>query len=364
MKLKIKTDQLKQLVSKSVRGASNNKMIPITGLMAIELKDKHLTLTTTDASNTLKVTANEIEGEDGYIVIQTETFSRLIARLSTEITELTLKGDSLEVKSNGTYNIEIPLDEEGNQIIFPQTSIEGKTEEYKIKMAEIRKILTINKAALANTMEQPCLTGYYIGESIITTNTFKVCSTNTKLIDSNVLITPEMMDLLDLVEDLEVKMEYSGNKIRFTSSNIEIYGTELEGKEDYPVEAVEGFIGSEFNSSCTIPKEDIMKLLDRLSLFVSPYDKNGVYLTFQEAGIMITNKRNNGVETIKYIETNNFVAYTGCIDIELFKTQIEAQSGDKVNLFYGHDIAIKMVDGKTTQIVALLEDDRGSEVNE
>ena len=55
MKLKIKTLKMQEMVSKAIKGASGNKMIPITSLMAIELKENVLTLTTTDASNYVKI---------------------------------------------------------------------------------------------------------------------------------------------------------------------------------------------------------------------------------------------------------------------------------------------------------------------
>jgi len=40
------------------------------------------------------------------------------------------------------------------------------------------------------------------------------------------------------------------------------------------------------------------------------------------------------------------------------ESQISAQDGEVVELWYGHEKAIKMTSGKITQIVALLEDDR------
>ena len=50
MKLSIKTEKLKEMVSRSIKGVGNNKLIPLTSLMAIELKDGKLTLITTDAT--------------------------------------------------------------------------------------------------------------------------------------------------------------------------------------------------------------------------------------------------------------------------------------------------------------------------
>ena len=67
MKLRLETIVLQEMVAKAVKGAANNKMIPITSLMAIELKDNRLVITTTDASNTLKIV------KEKYLQMQTIT---------------------------------------------------------------------------------------------------------------------------------------------------------------------------------------------------------------------------------------------------------------------------------------------------
>ena len=41
MKLEISTLKLQEVVSKAIKGASNNKLIPLTGLLSIEVNDGH-----------------------------------------------------------------------------------------------------------------------------------------------------------------------------------------------------------------------------------------------------------------------------------------------------------------------------------
>jgi hypothetical protein len=59
--MKIKTEILQKMVSKSIQGASFNKMIPLTSLIGIEVQKDLMTysskliLTTTDGSNQFKV---------------------------------------------------------------------------------------------------------------------------------------------------------------------------------------------------------------------------------------------------------------------------------------------------------------------
>ena len=362
MKLKLKTSKLQEMVAKAVKGASSNKMIPITGLIAIVLKDKVLTLTTTDATNTLKILEKNVEGDNFYVVVQADIFSKLVSKTTTEFITLSLKENSLEVKGNGTYSIELPLDEEGKLIKFPEYKLsKDDVEKSIINLSTVKILLTANKAALAETMEIPCLTGYYFDDKVITTDTYKVCSNDIKVFPSKVLLQSELMELLSIMDEEKITVQSWNNKILFSTENVVVYGSELDGIEDYPAEAIGAYLETEFDSMCKLSKSALLNVLDRLFLCVSTYDKNGVYLTFTLDGMIISSKRSNGTELIKYQGSENFQAFTCCADIELLKSQIAAQEGELVELWYGHEKAVKMVSGKITQIVALLEDDRAEE---
>ena len=91
MKLTLQTQKLQEMVANSVKGASANKMIPITSLMGIEVKDNVLTLSTTDATNHLKIIERKVDNENFYVVVQAELFSKLVAKTSTETMTMTLK---------------------------------------------------------------------------------------------------------------------------------------------------------------------------------------------------------------------------------------------------------------------------------
>ena len=59
-KITIPAVKFQDMVARSVKGASENKLLPITSMMCIEMKNNVLTLTTTDTANTLKVRADKI----------------------------------------------------------------------------------------------------------------------------------------------------------------------------------------------------------------------------------------------------------------------------------------------------------------
>ena len=360
MKMTINTSTLQNMVAKSMKGASCNKMIPLTGLMAIELANHTLTLITTDATNYLYVKENKIEGDDFYVVVQAEMFAKLISKLTCEKVSLELKDNVLMVTGNGKYSIELPLDEEGELIKYPNPlfTTTFETEPYTINLSTVKLILATAKSALANTLEVPCYTGYYVGNKVVATDTYKICGINIKLWDDPTLMSPEMMSLLDIFTDEKISVWRIENTMVFKSENCIVYGTLMDSIDDYQIEAINGLLEQDFESSCKITKSAMLQLLDRLALFVSPYDKNGVYLTFTRDGLQIESKQANSVEVIPYTESTNFHDFTCCVDIEMLHSQVKANTGDSITIHYGEENAIKITDGNVAQVVALLEDDR------
>ena len=144
----------------------------------------------------------------------------------------------------------------------------------------------------------------------------------------------------------------------FFTSKETLYAPITEGINAFPIEAVTNLVNSPFKSNCKVPRVAVLDLLDRLALFVTKYDKKGIYLTFTKDGIMFSSKKSSGTELIPYVASIDFSDYTCCIDIETLRNQINAQDSDTIDMYYGSDVAIKMVSNNITQIVALSEDDR------
>ena len=106
MKTKVKTTILQEMVSKAVKGASCNRMIPITGLIEIKVNDGVLSLTTTDATNTLILSKKDIPGDDFYAVVPIDIFSKLVAKTTAEYISLAVDDGILEITGNGSYRMD------------------------------------------------------------------------------------------------------------------------------------------------------------------------------------------------------------------------------------------------------------------
>lgn len=361
MKLTLGTNRLKDMVSRAIKGAGNNKLIPITSLMAIELKDSVLTLITTDATNYLYVREEKVVGDDFYAVVDADQFYKLISKLTCENVTLSIKEGiwAFEIKGNGNYKMELPLDENGEPIKYPDPY--SKCSAFKdlgeINKTTVRVILDSIKPSLAVTLENPQYTGYYVGDSVVATDSCKIASMAVKMFDKPLLISSEMMDLLSVINAEKIKVDGVNDTIIFSTPDCIVLGNELEGIDDFAIDAINDLIVSDYDSSCKIPKNLLLQVLDRLSLFVRPYDKNAINLTFTSNGLQISSIATSGVEIINYTESNKFKDFTCSIDINMLIAEIKAIQSDVIELYYGDDSAIKLVDGNITILVALLVDE-------
>lgn len=355
---KLNTLKLQEMLSKAVKGASCNKNIPLTELMAIQMKDHKLTLITTDATNYLYVTEDKVDGDDFYVVVTIDLFSKLISRVTSEFVEFELKDDNLYVKGNGEYVFELPLDEEGRLVKFPDplADVELKDVFANVKLSTITTILEVNKPSLPADDKTPCFAGYYTSDRVVTTNGYKMCGTKIPMFDKPVLISIDMMDMLSVLsqEDIEVyKHDYT---VVFKTDNCIIYGESLDCVDEYPIDAINGMLDTEFEHRCKVDKNEILRVLDRLSLFVGKYDKKAIKLLFTKDGISISSKQSTGKELISYIESENFTEYACQIDIEMFQAQIKSHAVDSIEIMYGHDRFIKISEGNVVQIIGLISD--------
>ncbi len=368
--IELNTVLFKEMVAKSRKAVSNSIMSPLSQMMAIELKDNTLTLTTTDATNYLYVKQDKVEGDDFYVTVMADTFAQLVAKTTSETIKLELEGTGLKVTGNGEYIIVLP-EEEGELIKFPDPRNEVELEPLDdIQLTTIKTIVDTAKSSLAVTLEEPCYVNYYCGEKIIATDSLKICLMDLKLWEEPRLIPAEVFDLVTLMTAEDIKVSAADDIIMFSTPDCIVYGRTSEGIEDYAVDAIGTLSDIEFPSSCKVKRSDVLQLLDRLSLFVAKNDKNEIYLTFTEAGLEVSSKKSNGVELVEYIDSTNFEEFTCAIDINMLQSQVKAFGDDALLIEYGmyenedgemESKALKFVDGDNELFIALLEDDRTEE---
>ena len=358
--LKIKTTKLQEMLSRAVQGASNNKLDPITCLLALELKGGKLTITTTDKINYLYVT-EDMDGDDFYVCVPVDKFPKLIARLTCEDVSLDLTDKFLEVKGNGTYQIEFQLDDStGEMVVFPNPmqGIEW-TEVGEVNLATLKAILTNIRPALA-TKGRPQYMNYYAGEVgsgdvVIATDTNKISALKAKMFTDGKarLISAEMMNLLDTMTDDSIKIYADGSRLAFKAEHGTVFGYTPDGVEQFSADKIADYIEKEYKSSCKVSKVEMLQVLDRISLFVDYLDNDIIDVAFEEDGLIIRSRKNNGEEKIPYIECTGFTQFSGIVLLDRLRTQVKSQAGDIVNIHFGEPRALKLTDSNSIFVLAL-----------
>lgn len=360
MKLTVKTVILKDLVNKAIKGSTNNKMIPLTGFLSIELEGGRLGVTSSDAISFFSVYADDVTGENFNVVVKGDLFSKIVSKTSSETITLDLDTNTkiLSFKGNGNYKIELPLDEEGELIKFPKTNLNGDAKfNGTIKLSTIKSAILANRPSLAITAEAPFLMNYLCTpDSIISADSYNICINSAKTFTHNVLVSPITFDLLSMFTADDINYSATDKAVIFESPNMKLFSKFALGIDEYPIEAIAKYGDIEYPSACAVSKNALINIVDRLSLFINEYDVNGVRFTFTQEGIQITSTNNSATELLPYLDSNNFESFTCVVGVDTIKKQVQARSGDVVKIEYGMANALKLVDNNIVQIVGLLED--------
>lgn len=354
--MKVGSERLKSAVAKSVKGCGFNKLVPLTELIGIKLEEGNLKFYTTDMTNYLIITIDKVSGDDFNITVEADRFAKLVNKMTSNEIDLTINDDTLVIKGNGTYKLPLIMDEEG-VVEFPADESEYDVEG-EVQLTSIMSAYNINRAALAKTFEQPALTGYYCGDNVVTSNAIVITFNQFVMFkgQEDMLISPQMMYLLTLNSSEKIEFGKSGETMVFCGEDVEIRGPHLPGIEEYPIDAINEYLDIAFTSMCKIPKQLMLDVLDRLALFITPFDKNGAYFTFGRMGITVHSKKDASTETINYIESKDFKSFTCLVDIVMMKEQLQSCPEDTVTIWYGNENALKLETGNVLQVIALLDD--------
>ena len=359
--MKINAEKFKSMVSKAMKAVSNNKMIPITQLMNISVSDNKLTLITTDATNYLYV-IDDIEADDFNVTVSADIFGKLVSKMTSDNITLTLDNNTLEVTGNGAYTIELPLDENGNIIEYPNPYAAIKESDYtesQLSLSMIKLIHDTVKPSLATSLELPVITNYYIGDKVIATDRYKIASIDSQLVDSPIVVSSDYLDLLDVITTDSIKTLINKDSIICIADNIIVFGKFTYSADAYPCDSINDLLDTDIDNVCHVNKIELLNLLDRMSLFTNDITSRSTPITldFNDNGITISNKSGKSNETVLYIDNKDHKSFRCAVNIELLVSQVKAYAGDSIEIHYGHDNLIKFVDGSITQIIALYSEE-------
>lgn len=358
MKLTIGTARLQALLSKAIKGAGCNDVIPKTGLISIKLHEGELTLTTTDDTNWLTLIENGVSGDEFYVAVKVDLLTKLVSKMTCENVTLEVTDSSLEVSGNGKYQIALDIEDDGSLVKLTNPADNFKTGHKigTVNNGTVRTILTSVKPALATDAdESPWNINYYVGNNVTATDSYTVADYKGGFLSEPKLISPIVMDLLGLFSDSVIDVWADGDKMMFISDSGTLYSIIPDGIEHYSIEDINALVSQKFGFSCTVVKSALLNLLDRIALFVGIYDNGMITLVFGKDGLTVESRY--ATETIPYVKNDDSDEFVCKTDVATLVTQVKAQTGSEITIEYGEENAIKIIDGDITSVIALLTEE-------
>lgn len=354
MEIKLKTSVLQDLVNKSVKGMGTNKMLPITEMIGININGPKISLLSTDGSNKVEVMGT-IEGNTESIqaAVAGKTFANLIQKTTTENVTLIFEDNKLTVKGNGTYTFPLSIDEDDDLVKMSSIDVEG-LDTKEVLSKDLKQSYDINKESVALTMETPAYTGfYYDKDGAITTNSLKVSYIKNSLFNNPVLLFKSFAALFELFEEETVKIAENNSAVFVITPSLVIKGQKKTEVLEFPVDQIKTLLDTSISHQARVNKQSLLNLLERVALFITPYDKNNIRIDFTKDGMRVWTIDGNSNELLPYIDSTDQVEQTIKVDITSFKALISSNPDEELLIHYGHPDIIKMSFGLTVQALAL-----------
>lgn len=354
MEIKLKTQLLQDLVNKSVKGMGTNKMLPITEMIGININGPKISLLSTDGSNKVEVMGT-IEGNTESIqaAVAGKTFANLIQKTTTENVTLIFEDNKLTVKGNGTYTFPLSIDEDDDLVKMSSIDVEG-LDTKEVLSKDLKQSYDINKESVALTMETPAYTGfYYDKDGAITTNSLKVSYIKNSLFNNPVLLFKSFAALFELFEEETVKIAENNSAVFVITPSLVIKGQKKTEVLEFPVDQIKTLLDTSISHQARVNKQSLLNLLERVALFITPYDKNNIRIDFTKDGMRVWTIDGNSNELLPYIDSTDQVEQTIKVDITSFKALISSNPDEELLIHYGHSDIIKMSFGLTVQALAL-----------
>ena len=351
------TERLKELVAYAIKGAGFNKNLELSSYIGVRVNDDVLYLNTTNGTNYLCV-SDSCVADDFDVTVNADLFSKLISKITAETVDIEVANNTLVVNGNGKYTLELVPNENGDMLSFPDKFPSETTDIGTINAVDVVVINTTVKASLDNVAGS-VYSSYYLGDVIASTDRCMMTVFKKKAFDEPYMFNREFVDLMTM-SGADVSISKSSDTLLAESSisehgSISICTKIPDNVSDFKIDGVKKFSELEVTSFCRIRKAELLDLLDRLSLFVTKFDDGAIKLHFTNSSVEVSSMASSGVETIEYSECKDAKDVEIKININRLLTELKSYNSDMVDIYYGNEMCIKLVDGDITQIIALIK---------
>jgi len=343
--MKINVKELKNALSKVNKLIDSNKIMEICKYVELLVSEGTLIITVTDKTYTI-TSRVEVDTEEKLSkVVEGSKLVKLIKSLNSEFVEFNFKDKYLEIKSNGKYKLDYYNDE------FPSYEIEPQ-EVMEVDAAVLQEIVAKHKGTPSTDLEVPVLTGYYIGEEVLTLDGTKMAITKDKLLSSELLIPADLMEMVNLFEEEDLKIMVDDNKLLFDSDSLTIFGSQLYGIGDFP--DLSTYKDASYENHADIETAALKEVLNRIEIFTDPMGNKGLHLESDGEKLLLSDLKGKSKEELEVEGEGSFACNLVIDDLILF---VKNTTSDTARLMCdGENLAFCLKDNETEYFTGKLVD--------
>lgn len=324
--LKVDAEELNRVVSIVSNGIGKKGLNALNTAITLLNDEGKLSLLTTTGVATLKVTTDIDSSDFTSCSVENTLFLQLLAKLSGEIELSIEEGRYLFIKGKGEYKIPLIFDYNSNLALIPdiKRAESGLTE---LDIDELDRAIGICKNACPEDLNVPVLYNIYFGEHVIATNDEKL------IFIPNVtkfkgLLSVHYLGIITSAFKGKTSYKIDGKELVIQDETATLV-TVIDESNEFPTHVVESIT---FDNKFEVEYEQIMDVLEKGKLFISPFDRNIINLDINKDGLVLRSNNNDFIEEVAFSSPNEV-------------TEVE---GLKVNLLDLYSILTSCTNGPVT----------------
>lgn len=357
MIIKLKRDEFSKALSKIKLGLGNLRIFPVTSAIRLFRNDNKFTIVSTDMDTFIEVSIDAEFSDSGDldIIVAADQITKLVDKTTVDFISIHVEEDLVKIRGNGTYKIPL-LD-----LTYPvYNDNPGECVVYMIPLSEIQDALKVSKCSVGSSSLMPFLSGYYVGSNkVVTTDGTKMCIVYKHLVDEPILLSQKVVDLIGnfssseyINDNGEIILSKYESHILVSGNNVNIYTSELADKDKYP--DISSIINLEYSGECKLVASDLIDSLNRISIFVDPFENVGVYMLFDESGLFMRDFKGHSSEFIE-CDIKGELGFKVFVNPKFLLDLLNVVKSSELTIKYGNENAVQIESDGVIQIVSQME---------
>ena len=349
----LKTEDVNSVCSKILYAVDNNGS-DVTEILELVLKNNTLYMQVTNREYFVRIKLATGDNEDFNATVNAELFLKLVQKMTTELINLEIEGNSLVISGNGRYKL--PLIYDGDKLLnLKEIDINNVITTFNIDGSILNSISVYNSKQIDNDVKNQLMTYYYIDSDGAITFTSGACVNDFKLEeDIKLLLNHKLVRLFKLFKDSKVEFTFGEDdltqtlkqkKVKLVSEDGDIELTSILPSSDsdlnkFPAKVIRDRVNDDYDYFITINRVEFLQAINRLLIFSernSAFDSHIGQFEFKPDRVIIYDSKKISNEEIFYSNSTAIANdYNAKIDLIDLKDILVVSNKDYIDFKFGN----------------------------